>query len=70
MEKVALLIENGCDENLAILLRWKDLSEKDKQGLTLEQCQWVWGNTPDGSPEKAETWKMVKAKAKEILSKK
>ncbi len=67
MDKILKLLENGVDFNLAILLLWESLTQKEKSNLTFEQCQWVWGNAPSGSPEKAEAWQLVKAKAEEFL---
>jgi len=62
-EKVKKLLEKGFNEQLALLLAWDYFSGDEKSILTLEQCQWVWQNTPSGSPEKTEAWALVKAKA-------
>jgi len=68
MKAIKILCQNGCSENLAIFLRWAFLTSEQKKSLSLEQLQWVWRNTPSGTPEKAEALTLVKEKAETLLA--
>lgn len=62
IESVNKLIKAGCDEDLALLLCWHELSEEYKASLHIEQCLQIWRQAPSDSLKKSDIWKTVKAK--------
>jgi hypothetical protein len=67
MDQIEKLVKTGkCSKEFAVLILWEKLPPEKREILTFEQRQWVWENTPAGTPEEAEAWELVKAKAETL----